>query len=153
MSVVHPSRQITRAGWRQRRHLGALAALAVLGAAPALEIVHLCVVEHSTCPMDGELVDTARVVTHLVATAAPGLREGPAQSSNESHSHHHCTAETRRSSAAGRAALAQHRQTVEDSAASPPLDALLRPDASTPLLHVAPKASPPYDGSAGLQIA
>jgi hypothetical protein len=123
--------------------MGAIAALVLFGAAPVLEIVHLCVVEHSTCPVDGELVDAARIVTHIHDVDAPGLHEGTGQTSTENHAHHHCTAETRRASPTGRSVSGQHRVAAEERAPQPTADLHALALAGAPILLIAPKASPP----------
>jgi hypothetical protein len=119
--------------------------VAGFAAGPLLTAVHLYVVPHTTCVEDGELVETDR--PSAVPTALPpGIQESPASTPDGSGRVHHCEAAPSRTAPTQQAsglALAAH-----DLSGLLPLARAedTRPLTGVPLLHLAPKASPPVQG-------
>jgi hypothetical protein len=143
---VRPGLRLSRSAGRPA--LAAATAVACL-AAQALGFAHLALVSHTTCPEHNTLVHgqpaaaATRAPRKAAAAPAPALRVAPA-ADDAGDAHEHCLVASlrRRESAPLSAAAAR----VPAPAAAPPCDdraQKARPPHSVPLLHLAPKGSPP----------
>lgn len=133
-------------GRSHRRLAVMLALLCLLG--QLSNLAHLLLVQHTTCPQDGELVHHATVVAaDREARSAAGADQVPlgslAQGAPQERAHDHCLTSTQRRSA-GLCPPLHPTGVIAPTTASVPSHADRR--ASHPgiaLLRLAPKSSPP----------
>jgi len=100
-------------------------------------VVHLAVVQHTTCE-HGELVEAPLAVT-VAQPGDPGV--SAPDDAAPPHSHDHCVLNTSRRDGPRLARVSAPLATLE--VALPRLCADAPPPASIPLIFVAPKSSPP----------
>lgn len=119
------------------------AALVFFVLSPLAEIVHLCVVPHGICPLDGELIELSGNRTPTQAISAAPAVESHHDQRETGHPHHHCEVAANRTLPSVGQSPALEPWLPEQMAEANivlPADFPIRLIA---LLRLAPKASPP----------
>jgi len=135
------TRRRTAPAARARLRWLALSLALLCGGGPLASVVHLLLVRHVTCVEHGELIDADGKAPARRAASEPGLEV--ADGGAPAHDHDHCVvlAHPPSSDTAPSVEVAAADAPVATSLAAP-AHALGHPH-PVPLLHLAPKSSPP----------